>query len=270
MTGRFVLPHILTLAAGLLLLGIPSGPLSASSGETEAQATARGAPDVTPQADRILREMGEYLASAQEFTFRADISFDGLTTDGQKILYGASASVSVHRPDRLRVERTGDERSGGFVLDGGRFAVYDATAHVYALAEVPPEIDAAVDRVFEVYGFSPPIADLVYADPYRTLIENVAAGSVIGRHRVAGTACLHLAFSQEAIDWQIWIEDGPRPVPRQLVITYKNEPGSPQYIARLSGWDFQPRVSDHYFEFQAPAAFDQIEFLSLPQGEVKP
>ena len=125
------------------------------------------------------------------------------------------------------------------------------------------DIDGAVDRAFELYGFSVPIADLVYADPYRTLMENVETGFVVGRHAVDGVLCDHLAFSQESIDWQIWIEDGPRPVPRKLVITYKTEPGSLQYIARFSNWEFQPRFSKHYFEFDRPAGSGEIEFMTV-------
>jgi hypothetical protein len=86
-------------------------------------------------------------------------------------------------------------------------------------------------------------------------------------------SCHHLAFSQETIDWQIWIEDGPRPVPRKLVITYKTEPGSPQYVARLSGWNFQPRFSKHFFTFEAPAGAGEMEFLTVenaPEKEVQP
>jgi len=221
-------------------------------------------------ADRILREMGEYLASAQEFAFQAEVSYDTLAANGQKILFGGVAKVSVRRPDRLRTEFTGDERRSQAVFDGQTFVVYDAAAKVFAVTKVPSEIDAAVDQVVEDYGFSAPVADLVYSDPYRTLIENVETGFLVGRHLVAGTPCHHLAFSQQAIDWQIWIEDGPRPVPRQLLITYKNEPGSPQYIARLSGWSFQPRFSEHYFRFHPPVGSDEIEFLSLRQEGVKP
>ena len=143
-------------------------------------------------------------------------------------------------------------------------------ADVYTLTEVPPEIDAAVDRMFEQYGFSVPIADFVYADPYKTLIENVYAGSLVGRHAVDGRPCHHLAFSQEAIDWQIWIEDGPRPVPRKLVITYNDEDGWPQYSARFTHWDLQPRVSDAFFEFHPPEGADRIDFLPVPKHEEAP
>ncbi len=225
---------------------------------------------VEPTADRILREMGEYLRTAREFTFRADISYDEVLETGQKVQYGGRSDVAVRRPDRLHAEHRGDERQRRVFFDGRTITIYNVAMNLYSVTEVPSEIDAAIDLVFEKYGFTVPIADLIYADPYQTLIENVQAGFVVGRHAVDGTPCHHLAFSQEAIDWQIWIEDGPRPVPRKLVITYKEEPGSPQYTARLSGWDFQPRLSEHYFEFHPPAGADEIEFLPIQETETRP
>ena len=74
------------------------------------------------------------------------------------------------------------------------------------------------------------------------MIENVQSGYLVGARPVNGTACHHLAFSQEAIDWQIWIEDGPMPLPRRLVLTYKDEPGAPQYRAEFT-WELL-RVAD--------------------------
>ena len=53
-------------------------------------------------------------------------------------------------------------------------------------------------------------------------------------------------------------------MPRKLVITYKDEPGFPQYTARLSKWNLQPRLSDHYFHFHPPAGADEIEFMPIP------
>ncbi len=228
-----------------------------------------GAPGVGAQADRILRVMSDYLKTAGEFTFHADISYDSVLTSGEKIQYGGTADISVRRPNRLHVTYHGDEQQRRVIFNGRTITLYDVAANVYAVTEVPSEIDAAVDLIFKKFGFSVPIADLVYADPYATLTEHVQTGSLVGRHAVDGTPAYHLAFTQETIDWQIWIEDGPQPIPRKLLITYKNEPGSPQYTARLSGWDFQPRLSDHYFQFHTPAGANEIEFLTTQQRGAK-
>ena len=236
--------------------------------------TAIAQTDIEEQADRILREMGEYLASAEEFSFRAEIDFDEFADWGQEIQYGGTATIAVRRPDGLHVVYDGDDRQSRVVFDGETVVFHDLRTNLYATTEATGEIDGAVDRMFDLYGYSVPVADLVYSDPYETLIESADFGVVVGRHTIDGTPRYHLAFSGETLDWQIWIEDGPQPVPRQLVITYKEEPGAPQYRARFTEWDFQPRLSHHYFDFVPSAGADEMEFLpvqDLPvQEEVEP
>ena len=130
---------------------------------------------------------------------------------------------------------------------------------------VPAVIDDALDHLMEKYGFSPPLVDFIYQDPYNTLIENVEFGFYVGLHNVDGIRCHHLAFVQKNIDWQIWIEDGKQMVPRKLVITYHNEPESPQYIAVLSDWDLDARLSDTLFnnDLISTANLEKIEFLDI-------
>jgi hypothetical protein len=219
------------------------------------------------RADQKLRQMGDYLKSAQEFTFRADVVYDTVLEDGQKIQFGLALNVAVRRPDLLHAEIVGDEYHRVVVIDGAKATVYDAKANTYASIDVTGNLDEVLDYSYEKYGISVPVADLVYSDPYRTLIDQVVSGYLIGIHNVGDIRSQHLVFSQASIDWQVWIEDGARPVPRKLVITYKDEPGSPQYSATLSKWTFQPRTSDHFFEFEAPPGADEIEFLEDIQKE---
>ena len=51
------------------------------------------------------------------------------------------------------------------VFDGRTATIHDLAMNVYSVTEVPAGIDAAVDHVFETYGYSVPIADFVYAEP---------------------------------------------------------------------------------------------------------
>jgi len=223
---------------------------------------------VETYADRLLKEMGDYLKSAGAFTFHAESSYDAIDRNGQKIRYGGTTDVAMRRPGRLRSTFNGDERQTQTFYDGKTVTIYNAAINMYAVTKVPLDIDGAIDTIFDKYGVSVPLADIVYADPYSILIANVIEGRWVGRHSIAGVPCNHLAFIQESIDWQIWIEDGPRPVPRQVLITYKDEPGWPQYFARLSSWDFQPKFSDDYFKFQPPKGSDEMEFLVTSEVEV--
>ncbi len=264
-------PSLFTRAATLAITASLSGVVMASPQDVAPQdsSSAATAPDIGAQADHILRSMSDYLVEAQEFSFRADVVYDSVSGEGQKLQYGGVADISVRRPDRAHILYEGDERPRQAIIAGEAFTMLDREANVYTRTRVPPELGAAIDHVFETYGFSVPIGDLLYPDPYQTLTGSVQSGFVVGRHPVAGTPCHHLAFSQEAIDWQIWIEDGPAPLPRKLVITYKDEPGSPQYSATFSEWDLEPRISKDYFEFRPPVGSDEIEFLPKQSGEVQ-
>ncbi len=262
---KYKLIGLLLLAVGVVsIVSIGVGQEAGTTVEAEAPPPPG---KIEPQADRILREMSEYLKTAREFTFHAEITYDDVRSSGQKIQYGGKSDISVRRPDRLSAKFDGDERKSRIFYDGKTFTIHDIAKNLYAVTEVPPKIDDTVDLILDKYGFTVPIADLVYADPYAILIENVQSASVIGTHAIDGVPCRHLAFTQEAIDWQIWIAEGSQPVPRKLVITYKNEPGSPQYTARLSSWNFQPKLSDKTFIFHPPAGASPIEFLPTQQKE---
>lgn len=256
---------IVMLAAGLLLMG--GGCTSPQIDEIDSMSVEQTY-YIETHADSILWQMGDFLKSTDAFTVQAESSYDDVDQNGQKIRYGGVADIALSRPAGLRSSFNGDERQSQMFYDGKTVTIYDAAVNMYAVTDVPPDIDSAVDTIFDKYGVTVPLADLVYADPYSILIENVIEGRWVGLHSIAGVPCNHLAFTQELIDWQIWIEDSDQPVPRQVLITYKDEPGWPQYLARLRSWDFQPQFTDDYFEFKPPAGSDEMEFLVSSEMEV--
>jgi hypothetical protein len=73
-------------------------------------------------------------------------------------------------------------------------------------------------------------------------------------------------MSQQDIDWQIWVEEGDRPLPRKVTITYKRLPGSPQFTAVISDWDFSPMLAEDFFTFRPPDGSSRIEFLPERAG----
>jgi hypothetical protein len=188
-----------------------SRPFQAIVLATAALLAADGVHALDPDADRILRAMGDYLKTAGEFRFHAEISYDGVHSTGEKVKYGGASDVSVRRPDRLHVRFEGDEHRRQVFYDGSTVTLYDMLGGRYAVTAVPGELDAALDLVFEKFGLSVPLADLVYADPHAVLTEDAEYGSVIGVHGCGDRRCHHLLFTQDIIDWEIWIETGPRP-----------------------------------------------------------
>jgi hypothetical protein len=220
-------------------------------------------PIIDPRVDRLLREMGNLLKTAKHFSFNAEIMFDDLLPSDQKLQFAAYEEVSVERPDRVFAEYLSDLGNKRFWYDGKTVTLLEEGNNFYASVKAGPTIDKTLDELMKEYGFSPPLSDFLYSDPYTVLINNVEAGFYVGLGDVNGARCHHLAFVEKYIDWQIWIEDGKQKLPRKLVITYKTMPRSPQYIAVLSDWNFTKSFPDSLFRAQLPAKAVKVEFLKV-------
>ncbi len=222
-------------------------------------------PGIEPRVDTLLRGMSDYLKGASEFSFRAEVTNDQVLENGQKILYGRQAEISMRRPDRLHVLVNGDLVNERIWYDGKTFISMDLWDLGYIKVDVPSRIDEALDFMARQYGISSPVSDVLYSDPYAILAENVETGTYIGQSVVRGVPTHHLAFTQKNIDWQLWIEDGASPVPRKIVITYKNVASAPQFTVWMSDWNFTPRLADSLFEFLSPDGANQVEIKPVDQ-----
>ena len=60
-------------------------------------------------------------------------------------------------------------------------------------------------------------------------MADTTAGFVVGKSTIDGVRCDHLAFRGYGVDWQIWIEDGARALPRKYVISTVDVVGAPQF-----------------------------------------
>jgi len=224
---------------------------------------AQGELPVDERARTALQEMSKTLASASELAFHAEITFDDVLPSGQKLQYSAMMDAALLRPDRLFVEWVSDLGGRRVWYDGEALTVYDGPENVYGAFAVSGPVDEALRHALTDRGVSVPLADLVARDPYASLTADVVHGTYVGLHDVQGTACHHLAFVQQLIEWQIWIDSGPEPLPRKLVINYKTIPNAPQFVAVLSDWDLAPRWGRARFRADIPEDASPVEFVEL-------
>ena len=224
---------------------------------------AADGPEIDPRADMLLKHMGAVLGAAEEFTVRNTFTSDEVVTTGEIAQLEATVEIAVRRPDRMRAAVDGDFGPKNYWFDGSRIVFADGLSNTYAAAAVPSTIDAAVDDMWQKYGVKIPLADFISSDPYGDLTAQMESGFYAGIHQVNGVDCHHLVFTQEDIDWQVWISDGVLPLPTKLVITYKQEDGYPQYTALLSDWDLSPGLNDAVFEFVPPEGALEIVFAAI-------
>lgn len=218
---------------------------------------------IEPKADEVLRQMGRCLAEARSFTFEAHDMYDEVLPNGQKIQLGNARRVAVRRPDRVFADLNGDTDNATFWYDGRTVTRLDKQANTYGAIGVPGVIDDMLDDLVERFDMVMPLADLIVRDPYTSATRHLWTGDYVGLHRVQEARCHHLAFRQPGIDWQLWVQaDGP-PLPRKLVITFKDLAAQPQYIVLIGNWNLNVSLTDARFVFQPPAGAARVEWTPV-------
>jgi hypothetical protein len=245
------------IGASLLvaLAGMPGATLAGEGQQPPAAQRPQKAID--PTADRMLRQMTDYLAGLQSFKVQSSAVDEVVLQSGQKIQYASDSLVSVERPNRLRSEQLGE----GLALwyDGKTMTLECKANKSFATIPAPAKLDPAIDTLRKRFQIEAPGADLLFSNPYDILTEQVKSGQFVGRETINGVPTNHLAFVGEEVDWQIWIQDGPQPLPLRFSITSKTVVGQPEFAIQLSHWQPQARLPASTFEFQAPSGATRVQ-----------
>ncbi len=235
-----------------------------ASSQTQAAPFAQAAvPSIDPHADELLSKTCAALGTADALSFHAEILFDKVLHRAVKVQYAAEMNFALQRPDELMVDYHSDLGGKQVWYQGDTLTIFDEPHEMYASMKVPSSIDAMLDQVEATEHLTLPLSNLAYSDPCLRIRKQIIFGSYIGVNDVNGVACDHVAFSSRNIDLQLWLDRSEKPVPRKIVINYRTEPGSPEYIAVLSDWKFPKEISDSHFNPQLPKDAKRIEFLSV-------
>jgi hypothetical protein len=242
-------------------------PLAGAQEPPSRPPSAPSARNVEARADQELKRMGAFLAGLPHFALEAEETFDEVPDGQLRRQLTNVRRVAVERPNHAAADATGDTRNRATWYDGRTVTVLDKEHNVYASIEAPATIDATLDKLADEYGVEQPLTDFILADPYAVLMAGVTYGRYLGIHQAAGVPCHHLAFSQETIEWQIWIDAGDKPLPRKLVISYVQEPGEPQYSAVIRRWNLESAVPQGLFTFEAPEGAQKLDAKDMKRSQ---
>ena len=220
-----------------------------------------GSPVIDAEALDVFKAMSDHLVAAREFAFETETSHDVVQRSGVKVEFGASRRTLVSRPNRMRLEsRRRDGVSGVVIFDGKDMWAYVPDENVYASHEQRGDLDDAIDYAVAELGIEAPLADLVSPDLFESVTSRLTGALYLGETVVAGEACEHLLMSNDIADFQMWITVGDKPLLRRIVITYRDEPGEPQYRAQFSNWDMTPGDTASQLSFEPPAGAERVRF----------
>jgi hypothetical protein len=255
------------ILAGLLVIAVSvaaqaqTSPEQATAEMADVVAEAAAAPVIDDEALEVFKAMSDHLAAAREFAFHTETSHDVVQRSGVKVEFGASRRTLVSRPNKMRLEsRRRDGVSGVVIFDGKNMWAYVPDENVFASHEQQGDLDDAIDYAVAELGIEAPLADLVSPDLYESATSKLTSALYLGETEVAGETCEHLLMSNDIADFQLWITAGDKPLLRRIVITYRDEPGEPQYRAQFSEWDLAPEDTANQLRFEPPAGAERVRF----------
>jgi hypothetical protein len=242
----------MAVVACAVMSALTSGP-SIAAGSKKA---------IDPKADEMLRQMSDFLAGLKSFTVTGFSVDEDKLAAGEKIQRTADSEIAVQCPDRLRAKPVGAGEGLGLWYDGKTMTIACKGNNTFTTLPAPPTLDGAIETLHKQFKVDAPGADLLYSRTYDILLEQVNSGRFIGRETIAGVPANHLAFQGDDVDWQIWIQDGPQPVPLRFVITTKVVKDRPEFALQLSNWQTRATLADATFQFQPPAGASAVKSVA--------
>ena len=215
---------------------------------------------VDPAAAERLRTSLAYLNGLEAFSVNTQGSLEIVLLDGQKVQLLNQVDMALQRPNRMHARRTGEAAEQEFFYDGKTLTLHEPGSSAYASLPAPATIEAMLDFAREELDIVAPAGDLLDANAYEVLMEGVRTGFIVGTVMLDGILCDHLAFSAPGTDFQLWVEQGERPLPRRMVITSRDVVNAPQYTVHFGDWDLAPRFSENHFRFDPPDGAMVIDF----------
>jgi len=221
-------------------------------------------PGLSEDAAKIMARMTDFISAAPAFSLVSDTGHEVLQKNGHMLEFGSQLTLAIQRPSQA-VGRF-DSRDGDVsitVLDGKTLSVYVAThgIHAYDATRQPGDIDSSLEFLANLITVPRQLRDFFSRDLTASLSIAVMSGYYVGESKISGVVCDHLALRGDKEDVQVWIARGDEPVPRRIVITYRELEGQPQFWVQFAEWDFSPDLSDTTFTFSPPEGAERIRFF---------
>jgi len=225
-----------------------------------AEAAKQAQPAISEEASAALQRMGQTLR-AEQMSFQAQTIRVYAEPNGEPLHIFHTLKVTMHRPNRLLAEVSGDDGSSKLVFDGKTAIIYSAARNKYASIAVPEgTIAGMMKEAVGRLGVDFPLADFLSDEPSKAFLTGVTSGRLVNTVTIDSAPYDHLFFFQPpGIELELWVAKNEQSLPRRLIVTYRTLPGQPNFIAQFSDWNFNVQTPDADFAFQPPAGATQVE-----------
>lgn len=238
-------------AVCLIMLGMQGMAFMAATETAQAE----------PTPEEIIAAATTTLKNLPQFSFEADLTEDVVSEDGAMIQVAHHMIYMAKRPDKISFRVDGDELNKAWYYNGKTITAYDPERKTFSREAFPPTIDEALTKAHNELNLRLSLIGMARTNLYDILTDNVVKSTVIGLSRVNNQTCYQLLLERERVNVQLWIQTGDTLLLRKILITYKQQPGVPQWSAVITKWNISPELNDSLFEFTPPQDSRQIKFL---------
>ncbi len=252
---------ILTMVLGLTVMTRSAPGAEPAAAPTALPQATKTPSAIEPRVEEVLNGACAELSAAKELSYHAEITFDSVLPSLVKLQYSAALEAALERPSRLAISYQSDLGAKHIWYNGKTLTILDPPHMAYASIAVPDTIDAMLLQVANEKNLSIPLKGVDVSNPCAAVYKEVLRSKYVGLNDAAGVDCDHLAFIQEDVDWQLWVDHKGKPLPRKIVITYKKLPTQPQWEAVFSDWRFDRRLPASFFEPRIPKRAIKTEFI---------
>ena len=219
---------------------------------------------VEEKAQTLLKTMSGKLAEAKRMRIDAERTIEEGLIEGA-VSGAVRGEVFLERPNRIAAETKTTGARHRFIYDGTSVTIADLEANAYATVPAPATVDETLSMLNEDYEYEPPLADFLLSRPYQSsLIEpqgeemELKSGRYAGIEELRGTRAHHLVFSEEYIDWELWISEETS-LPVRLVIIATAVEGDPRIQMDLLDLEINPSIPAEKFVFVPPEGMEKID-----------
>jgi len=205
---------------------------------------------------KILENAYRYLEKQKAFSLEAvtvneDIYHEKIATEVRHKI-----RVDLERPGRIRVRIMGDSKIRDYLMEKGKFLVWDRLYDLYGELKTPETIDGTLDFLYDSYGITTPLANLLYSDLNKRLRPK-ARGYYFGLRMLNGVWCHYLGFENSEKEFQVWIRAEGDPLIQRFVLIDKSTKFR-LHSATTLDWLSVGKVTGSPFEVKLPENIHKI------------
>jgi hypothetical protein len=207
--------------------------------------------NIDPIAISLIDKMGSVIGGMEACSFKFLSVEDSQNPDGLWERNFDTHSVFFRGPDRMAIHSQGNKGNAGYWYNGEFITWYSFDQNNYVTVPAPETIIKTIDSLNNVFGMRFPGADLFYPSFGDDLIEEFDTIVYTGIKSVEGEDCYHIIAENDAMNFQLWIEQGAFYLPKKFLVFNK---GNEHFLTEgtFENWDTNPSLPDEIFEFTPP------------------